>query len=57
MDLIAAIVTFTLSIGLGLGTCRIALGAIFLAMARNGYCAESRGHLRDERTAPLAPVA
>jgi hypothetical protein len=35
MDLIAATVAFTLSIGLGLGACRIALGTIFFAMARN----------------------
>jgi len=57
MDLIAAAVTVTLSIGLGLGASRIALETIFLAMARNGYCAGSRGPLRDERPAPLAPVA
>jgi hypothetical protein len=35
MDLIAATVTFTLSVGLGLGACRIALETIFFAMARN----------------------
>ena len=33
MDLIAATVTFTLSIGLGLGACRVALETIFLALA------------------------
>jgi hypothetical protein len=53
MDLIAATVTFTLSIGLGLGACRLALETIFLAMARNAGCAESSDPLRDERTAPL----
>ncbi len=56
MDLIAAAATFSLSIGLGLGACRIALGTVFLAMARNAHCAESRGPLRDESTAPLTAV-
>ena len=43
MDLIAAAVTFTLSIGLGLGACRIALEAVFLAMARDASYKKSRG--------------
>ena len=59
MDLITAAVTVSLSIGLGLGACRVALETIFLAMARSAYCAESpwppTGHLIDEAPSWSAP--